>query len=48
MWVKQVHVSKVVGKDTFPMEIKSLIKVSQKHTMSCDIEPEDLLNRISF
>ena len=32
MWGKQVHVSKVVGKDTSAVEIKHLINVSQNHT----------------
>ena len=32
MWGRQVHVSKVVGKDTSPVEVKRLINVSQKHT----------------
>ena len=31
MWGKQVHVSKVVGKDTSAVDIKRLINVSQKH-----------------
>ena len=32
MWSKQVHVSKVVGKDTMTIHIKRIINVSQKHT----------------
>ena len=32
MWGKQVHISKVVGKDTLAVEIEPLINVSQKHT----------------
>ena len=32
MWGKQVHVSKVVGKDTLAVENEPLINVSQNHT----------------
>ena len=32
MWGKQVHISKMVGKDTLAVEIKYIINVSQKHT----------------
>jgi hypothetical protein len=32
MWGQHAHISKVVGRDSTPSEIKRLIQVSQQHT----------------
>ena len=49
MWGKQVHVSKVVGKDTSAVEIKHLINVSQKHTnFHSSMTAEELVGIIDF
>ena len=49
MWVKQVHVSKVVRKDNSAVEIKRLINVSQKHTkFHSSMTAEELLGIIDF
>ena len=49
MWGKQVHVSKVVGKDTLAVEIKRLINVSQKHTnFHSSMTVEELVGIIDF
>ena len=49
MWGKQVHVSKVVGKDTSEVAIKRLIKVSQKYTnFHSSITAEELVEIIDF
>ena len=49
MWGKQVHVSKVVGKDTLAVEIKRLINVSQKHKeFYSSMIAEELVGIIDF
>ena len=49
MWGKQVHVSKVVGKDTLTVDIKRLINVSQKHTnFQSSMTAEELVGIIDF
>ena len=49
MWGKQVHVSKVVGKDTSAVKIKRLINVSQKHTnFHSSMTAEELVGIIYF
>ena len=49
MWGKQVHVSKVVGKDTSAVEIKRLMNVSQKHTnFHSSMTAEELVGVIDF
>ena len=49
MWGKQVHFSKVVGKDTLSVEIKRLINVSQKHTnFHSSMTVEELVGIIDF
>ena len=49
MWGKQVHVSKVVGKYTSEVEIKTLINVSQKHTnFHSSMTTEELVGIIEF
>ena len=46
---KQVHVSKVVGKDTLAVEIKRLINVSQKHKeFYSSMIAEELVGIIDF
>ena len=49
MWGKQVHVSKMVGKDTPAVEIKRLVNFSQKHTnLHSSMTAEELVGIIDF
>ena len=49
MWGKQVHVSKVVGKDTSAVKIKRLINFSQKHTnFHSSMTAEEVVGIIEF
>ena len=49
IWGKQLHVIKVMGKDTSAVEIKLLINVSQKHTnFNSSMTAEELVGIIDF